>query len=397
MTQPIERDPIYRGRRFQTETIELCVRWYITYRLSYRDLAAMMAERGVVVSHTTIMRWVLRYVPEYEERWDRYARPVNSSWRMDETAICVRGKLHYLYRAVDKHGKPMHQNSFVKKRSKLTADDMRPLRYARKIFYGSGLYLLVTPNGSRYWRYNYRFSANTTLSLLVSSRIFLSKRRGPREPPGGKRGRGGRTSSRADRLVNIAIHLNDSSCPQRRSVVLPSCSPDPIGGPWSAQYVAWKTSARGWRPPMENSFLPHTDERVPRHTAPHVNRKLRETTIESLRSYVGAERATIDARIEQLRKEWDVERTLEANASAIALAGLALGIGVDRRWLALPVSSQASCFSTRCKAGVHHCPYFDDWGSEPRPRSMKRCSPCGSCVATSVRRRMPLPLSIAHH
>jgi transposase-like protein len=105
MTQPIERDPIYRGRRFQTETIELCVRWYITYRLSYRDLAAMMAERGVVVSHTTIMRWVLRYVPEYEERWNRFARPVNSSWRMDETAVTVRGGLHYLYRAVDKHGK----------------------------------------------------------------------------------------------------------------------------------------------------------------------------------------------------------------------------------------------------------------------------------------------------
>jgi transposase-like protein len=56
MTLPIERDRIYRGRRFQTETIELCVRWYITYRLSYRDLAAMMAERGIVVSHTTIMR-----------------------------------------------------------------------------------------------------------------------------------------------------------------------------------------------------------------------------------------------------------------------------------------------------------------------------------------------------
>ncbi len=73
MTQPIERDPIYRGRRFQTETIELCVRWYITYRLSYRDLAAMMAERGIVVSHTTIMRWVLRYVPEFEKRWNRFA------------------------------------------------------------------------------------------------------------------------------------------------------------------------------------------------------------------------------------------------------------------------------------------------------------------------------------
>ena len=52
------------GRRFSAETIETCVRWYVTYRLSYRDLVAMMAEQGVVVSHTTIMRWVLRYVPE---------------------------------------------------------------------------------------------------------------------------------------------------------------------------------------------------------------------------------------------------------------------------------------------------------------------------------------------
>ena len=79
--------------------------WYITYRRSYRDPAAMMAERGVVVTHTTIMCWVLRYVPEYEERWNRYARPVHSSWRMDETAIRVRGKSAYHYRAVDKHGK----------------------------------------------------------------------------------------------------------------------------------------------------------------------------------------------------------------------------------------------------------------------------------------------------
>ena len=45
MTKPIGRDTIYRCRRFSAETIELCVRWYITYRLSYRDLAAMMAER----------------------------------------------------------------------------------------------------------------------------------------------------------------------------------------------------------------------------------------------------------------------------------------------------------------------------------------------------------------
>jgi hypothetical protein len=61
MTRAVRRDPIYRHRRFSPEIIETCVRWYVTYRLSYRDLVAMMAERGVVVSHTTIRRWVLRY------------------------------------------------------------------------------------------------------------------------------------------------------------------------------------------------------------------------------------------------------------------------------------------------------------------------------------------------
>ena len=105
MTKPIVRDPIYRRRRFDAEIIELCVRWYITYRLSYRDLVAMMAERGIAVSHTTIHRWVIRYVPEFEKRWNRFARPVNTSWRVDETYIKIRGKWNYLYRAVDKHGK----------------------------------------------------------------------------------------------------------------------------------------------------------------------------------------------------------------------------------------------------------------------------------------------------
>ena len=105
MTVAIERDPIYRGRRFQSEIIELCVRWYLTYRLSYRDLVEMLAERGVVVSHTTIYRWVQQYVPEFDRRWSRYAKAVHPSWRVDETAISVRGGHRYLSRAVDKFGK----------------------------------------------------------------------------------------------------------------------------------------------------------------------------------------------------------------------------------------------------------------------------------------------------
>lgn len=105
MTRALVRDPIYRHRRFPPEVIETCVRWYLTYRLSYRDLVAMMAERDIRVSHSTILRWALRYVPEYERRWAQHAKPVNGSWRMDETFVPVRGGKYYLYRAVDKHGK----------------------------------------------------------------------------------------------------------------------------------------------------------------------------------------------------------------------------------------------------------------------------------------------------
>jgi transposase-like protein len=57
------------------------------------------------VSHTTILRWVIHYVPEFAKRWHRFARPVNTSWRVDETYISIRGKWNFLYRAVDKHGK----------------------------------------------------------------------------------------------------------------------------------------------------------------------------------------------------------------------------------------------------------------------------------------------------
>ena len=65
--------------------IVLCIRWDITYKLSYRDLVEMTAERGVGVSHTTMLRRVQRYVPEFEKRWHRHTRPVGLSWRVDET------------------------------------------------------------------------------------------------------------------------------------------------------------------------------------------------------------------------------------------------------------------------------------------------------------------------
>jgi hypothetical protein len=92
MTKPIARDPIYRKRVFDADIIELCVRWYITYRLSYRDLVEMMAERGIAVAHTTVLRWVTRYIPEFEKRWNRFSKAVGTSWRVDETYISIKAK-----------------------------------------------------------------------------------------------------------------------------------------------------------------------------------------------------------------------------------------------------------------------------------------------------------------
>ncbi len=87
---------LFQGRHFDREVIILCVRWYLRFKLSFRDLVEMMAERGLSMAHTTIMRWVQYYALEFERCWTRFATPVGRSWRVDETYVKVRGQWNCL-------------------------------------------------------------------------------------------------------------------------------------------------------------------------------------------------------------------------------------------------------------------------------------------------------------
>ena len=108
---PVEA--LFKGRHFDGQIIVLCqlVHEFCVSagtrvsHLSLRDLVIMMADRGITLTHTTIPCWVQHYLPEFEKRWSRYARPVGGSWRMDEKYIKVRGSWAYLYRSVDKAGR----------------------------------------------------------------------------------------------------------------------------------------------------------------------------------------------------------------------------------------------------------------------------------------------------
>jgi len=98
------RPALFKGRHFQAEIIVLCVRWYLRFGLSFRNLEELMAERNLIVDHVTIWRWVQRYAPELNRRCRPELQMTNRSWRVDETYLRVAGKWTYLYRAVDSTG-----------------------------------------------------------------------------------------------------------------------------------------------------------------------------------------------------------------------------------------------------------------------------------------------------
>ena len=85
-------------------------------------------------------------------------------------------------------------------------------------------------------------------------------------------------------------------------------------------------------------MIPSTVARVPEHTADSANEAIRRRTHEDIARTAAGGPEAIDRRLEELDREWDIERTLEANAATVALVGLGLGTFVDRRFYLLPAA-----------------------------------------------------------
>ena len=96
--------PHFKGFCSSPSVIMLFVYMKCRFSLSYRDLEEMMMIRGANIDHSTLQRWVCRFFSLIDKRVRKRKRPLNGSWRMDDTYIKLNGKWVYLYRAVDKEG-----------------------------------------------------------------------------------------------------------------------------------------------------------------------------------------------------------------------------------------------------------------------------------------------------
>jgi len=98
------RPPLFHKRWFEPTVIVTCVRFYLRFSLSLRDVKELMAERGLGVDHTTIWRRVQAYGPGVYRRLQGAVKRKSSTWHMDETFLWIGGRRMYQFRAVDSSG-----------------------------------------------------------------------------------------------------------------------------------------------------------------------------------------------------------------------------------------------------------------------------------------------------
>jgi putative transposase len=98
------RDQLYRGYRFPAEIISHAVWLYYRFHLSHRDVEDLLAERGVRVSYEAIRLWCRRFGPAFAVGLRRRRARASDKWHLDEVQLKIKGRRHWLWRAVDRDG-----------------------------------------------------------------------------------------------------------------------------------------------------------------------------------------------------------------------------------------------------------------------------------------------------
>ena len=132
---PPSRAPLYRGYRFPAEIISHAVWLYFRFALSHRDIEELLAERGVQVSYEAIRLWCQRFGPLFAGTLRRRRSRSADKWHLDEVQLKIKGRKHWLWRAVDCNGLVL--DILVQERRDQEAAE----RFLRRVLEGEG----VTP------------------------------------------------------------------------------------------------------------------------------------------------------------------------------------------------------------------------------------------------------------
>ena len=124
--------PNYHGHRFPPLIISHAVWLYHRFTLSFRDIEALLAERGVIVSYESIRQWCRKFGPGYARTLKRRQGRLGDTWYLDELFITIQGQRHYLWRAVDQDGDTI--DILVQRRR----DRRAAKRFFRKLLKGQG-------------------------------------------------------------------------------------------------------------------------------------------------------------------------------------------------------------------------------------------------------------------
>ncbi|MET3120092.1 hypothetical protein AAKU64_004340 [Undibacterium sp. GrIS 1.8] len=100
----MKKSRLYRGFRYPAEIISHVGWLYFRFALSFRDIEELMASRGIIVTYETIRQWTLKFGPGYANELRRRQPQREDKWHLDEVVLTIKGKHHYLWRAVDQNG-----------------------------------------------------------------------------------------------------------------------------------------------------------------------------------------------------------------------------------------------------------------------------------------------------